>query len=111
MASDEALRTLIAKCKRLEKALRESEAKMRELQRLANIGFWETDLVTDCITWSDQTARIIGRSFPQTKFGQADLQEIIHPDDRQLERQALEGVLQGRHRYNVEYRIIRPASA
>ena len=108
MAADEALRIEIARRKRAEKALRESEAKMRELQRLANIGFFERDLVTDRITWSDQTIRIFGWPPTGSKFGQADLQKLIHPDDRQLQRQAMHDVMRGHQRYNVEYRIIKP---
>jgi PAS domain S-box-containing protein len=108
MAADEALRTEIARRKRAERALRECEAKMKELQRLANIGHWERDLITDRITWSDQTARIFGVRPEVRRFGQAELQKLIHPDDRQLQKQALDDVLRGRQRYNVEYRIVRP---
>jgi len=108
MNAQEALKIEIAKRKQLQKALRESEARLREVQRLANIGHWERDLVNDRITWSEQTARIFGGQPHKRKFGQADLEKLIHPDDRLLQRQALNSVLHGHHRYNVEYRIIRP---
>ena len=111
MTADEALRIEIARRKRAEMALRENEAKLKALQRLANIGLFERDLVTDRINWSDQTIRIFGWHPPQRKFGQADLQKLIHPDDRQLQKQALEDVLKGHQRYNVEYRIVRPDGA
>jgi PAS domain S-box-containing protein len=106
--ADEELRTLIAECKRLEGVLVECHARMKELGRLANIGYWERDLVNDRITWSEQTIRIWGRNPQGHKFGQAELEQFIHPDDRPLQRQALDDALRGHQRYNVEYRIIRP---
>lgn len=84
MNAKEALKIEIARRKQLEKALRESEARLREVQRLANIGHWERDLVHDRITWSEQTARIFGTHPHKRKFGQADLEKLIHPDDRLL---------------------------
>jgi PAS domain-containing protein len=41
-------------------ALRESEAKLNEAQRIANIGYWERDLAADLFTWSEGTSRIFG---------------------------------------------------
>src|SRR6185436_15462518 len=43
-----------------EDALRESEAKLKQAQQLANIGYWERDLIADRITWSKETGRIVG---------------------------------------------------
>src|SRR5439155_12998227 len=40
--------------------LRRSEAKLEEAQRVAHVGYWEHDLDTDRITWSDETYRICG---------------------------------------------------
>lgn len=40
--------------KRAEEALRESERELKEAQRLARIGSWDWDILTDTITWSDE---------------------------------------------------------
>jgi PAS domain S-box-containing protein len=92
---------------RNNEALRERERELAETRRLAHIGHWEHDLVTDRLTFSEETGRIIGRT-GGGGFCQADLQAVIHPDDRHLESQALADALRGGQSYDVEYRIIRP---
>ena len=42
-------------------ALRESEGKLKEAQRLGRIGSWEYDLSTKRIRWSDQVFELYGR--------------------------------------------------
>ena len=42
----------ITERKRAEEALRESEARLVEAQRLAKVGDWEWDLATDNVVWS-----------------------------------------------------------
>src|SRR5207245_8459231 len=40
--------------------LRDSEARLEEAQRIAHVGYWDRDLDTDLLTWSDETYRIFG---------------------------------------------------
>ena len=91
---------------RAQAVLRESEAKLKEAQRLARIGYWERDLATDRITPSEEAARILGQ--PKELISSVKLQEIIHPDDRPRQREALRDVLEQGRRYDVEYRIVLP---
>jgi PAS domain S-box-containing protein len=89
------------------KELAANEAKLKKAQRLANMGYWERDLVADRITWSEETCRIFGLTTPSRTLNQAELQELIHPDDRQIQGQALSETVQLGRCYDVEYRIIR----
>jgi PAS domain S-box-containing protein len=98
----------ITERKRAEKALRESESKLKEAQQLAHIGYWEYNLSADRIIGSEETCRIFGLPSPDFVFSQTELQEMIHPDDRQFQQQALSDALQGSRFYDVEYRIVRP---
>ena len=50
----------ITELKLAEQALRESEAGLTEAQRLANVGSWQWDVLTDTVTWSEQLYRIAG---------------------------------------------------
>ena len=90
-----------------EEALRESERKLSEAQRLAHIGYWERDLAADRITWSEETGRILGLP-ARGVLSQAGLEAMIHPADREIQRRALADALQGSHPYDVEFRVIRP---
>lgn len=85
-----------------------SEAKLKEAERLAKIGYWDRDLVADRITWSPQTYEIFDLSPRDGGLRQAELQERIHPDDRQIQLQALNEALQTGRLYDVQYRIVRP---
>ncbi|MCJ7583228.1 MAG: PAS domain S-box protein [Anaerolineales bacterium] len=47
--------------KRVEQALQESEASLREAQALGQVGNWEYDVESQKITWSDQVYRLYER--------------------------------------------------
>ena len=51
----------ITERKRVEEALRESEARLKEAQILGKIGYWEFDLAKQSIEWSDETYRLYER--------------------------------------------------
>jgi len=91
-----------------EAALRESEAKLRQAQHLADIGYWERDLIADRITWSEETGRILGLESFSGVPNQAQLYEFIHPDDRQHHQQVFTQALQGSRLFDVEVRFVRP---
>src|SRR5262245_60247204 len=98
----------ITERKRAEEALRESEAKLEEAQRIAHVGYWDRDLETDLVTWSDETYRIYGLPAEERVLTLDRIRERIHPDDRQRMVELAAEAIQGRDRYDVEYRVVRP---
>jgi PAS domain S-box-containing protein len=88
--------------------LRESEARLEEAQRIAHVGYWERFLETDRLTWSDETYRIFGLAPQESTIDFAGLQQLIHPEDRQIMVRAAAETLRGGPRYDVEYRVVRP---
>ncbi len=88
--------------------LADSERKLEEAQRLAHVGYWERDLGTDVITWSDETYRIFGLHPQERILNLAELPELVHPEDRQIVAGAVTEALRGGRRYDVEYRLVRP---
>jgi len=94
--------------KRGEAALRESEARLKRAQRLAQLGDWELDLRAGTLTWSDEVYSIFAvarESFTPTR---AAFLEIVHPDDRERVQAAVRDALSARSSYQVEHRIVRP---
>jgi PAS domain S-box-containing protein len=98
----------ITEKKNAEEALRASEAKLEEAQRIAHVGYWERDVNTDLINWSDETYRIFGKQPQESIVRLSDLAKWIHPEDREIMGCAVDKALRGEQRYNVEYRVIRP---
>jgi PAS domain S-box-containing protein len=88
--------------------LGESERKLEEAQRISHVGHWERDLATDRYTWSDETYRILGLRPKERILGFGQMQQLVHPADRQMRATAVAKALQGGPRYDVEYRTVRP---
>jgi PAS domain S-box-containing protein len=102
------LQKLYDDIKRSEAYLAESNARLEEAQRITHVGYWEWDLVTDCITWSDETYRIFGLRPQEDPIDLAALRQKIHPEDWEFASPALDEALGGGARYNIEYRVLRP---
>jgi PAS domain S-box-containing protein len=87
--------------------LGESERKLEEAQRLTHVGYWERDLDTDLITWSDESYRIF--AVPTAEIlSFRRVAELIHPDDLAMVLEAVSAALRGGPRYDLEFRVIRP---
>ncbi|EEF60327.1 PAS domain-containing sensor histidine kinase [Pedosphaera parvula] len=97
--------------KRSEKALKQSETRLKEAQRVANIGSWEWNVTERKVMWSDELYRIFGlepQSFPITANS---FLESIHPDDRPMMREKIEEMRKHARPFREHYRIVRPDGA
>src|SRR5579883_298765 len=91
-----------------ELALRASERKLNEAQRLARLGYWENDFGADRVSWSDEAGRILGLPPDETSRTGAGVRELVHPDDRPVFDEAFARALRGESNYYVEFRVVRP---
>jgi PAS domain S-box-containing protein len=93
--------------RRAEEALKESQRRLEEAQRIAHVGHYEHDLDTGVIVMSDENYRILGLQ-PQESITLSRAFEFVHPDDRErLHRIRNEAVRTGQP-FDVEYRFVRP---
>jgi PAS domain S-box-containing protein len=92
-------------------ALRRSEARLTAAERVARLGHWDWNMVTNELHWSDEIYRIFGLA-PQ-EFGATypAFLERVHPDDRVFVEQAVEAAVQERESYSIDHRIVRPNGA
>ena len=97
----------IATRKKAEVALRDSEANLRDAQRMARLGNWAWDIGTDRIRWSGEVHRIAGIR-PDTPVTYELLMAAIHPEDRDYHNEHTGQWLEGKHCDPFEYRIVRP---
>ena len=63
-------------------ALRVSEERLRNAQRIAQVGSFEWDLETDVVFWSDEQYRLLGWKPEEIPLDSAFLLQTIHADDR-----------------------------
>src|SRR5882672_1763922 len=92
----------------LFRTLGESERRLQEAQRISHVGYWERDLATNRYTWSDENYRIFGLRPQERLLSFDEVQELLHPADRQMRAAAVAEALRGGPRYDVEYRVVRP---
>jgi PAS domain S-box-containing protein len=83
--------------------------KLEEAQRIAHVGYWERDLATDRITWSDETYRVFGLQPQECPIEFDTFRQKVHPEDWEFVSRAVNAALAGGPRYNLEYRVLQPA--
>jgi PAS domain S-box-containing protein len=87
--------------------LQDSKTKLEEAQRIAHLGYWEWDLTSNRVIWSDETYRIYGLRPQEYPIDIAVLQKMIHPEDLEFVFRVAEEAVRGGLRTDVEHRIIR----
>ena len=98
----------ITERKQAEEALQKSEASLAEAQRIAHLGNWDWNILTNELHWSDEIYRIFGLA-PQ-EFGatyEAFLNSV-HPEDREFVRKSVDRALYDDEPYSIDHRIVLP---
>lgn len=92
--------------KRAEDAVRRSESGLAEAQRIAHLGNWELDLVSNVLSWSAEIYRIF--EIDPQEFGASyeAFLAAIHPDDRAMVDQAYTESLAKRTPYDIVHRLL-----
>jgi len=92
-----------------ERQLRASrERLLAEAERVAGIGSFERDLISDSVSFSDGMLAIYGRSAEAFDGTAASRLRLVHPDDQVRVTQTIERAIAEQSSYSVEYRTIRP---
>jgi PAS domain S-box-containing protein len=96
----------ITERKLAEAAVRTSESRLNEAQRIAQIGSWELDLTTNKLHWSDEIFRLF--EIDPARFGASyeAFLHAIHPDDREAVNAAYTGSLRDRRPYRIIHRLL-----
>ena len=93
----------------VERALRESETRLKEAQAISNTGHWDLEIARDLLSWSDEVYRIFGLQ-PQEFAANLDaFTATIHPDDRTAVLDAYGAHLEREETYDIVHRVVRPS--
>lgn len=88
-------------------ALRSSEARLAEAQRIAGLGRWEWDLQTGLLTWSAESFKAIGLEPNSTHPTIHTFVNALHPDDRQRVMTEIWGAVARAAPFELEFRVLR----
>ena len=94
----------ITERKRIEQALRESQADLNRAQSVGQIGSWRLNIHRNQLLWSDESYRIYGIPLGLPLTYEIFL-SAVHPDDREYVDRMWMAALQGAP-YDIEHRIV-----
>ena len=97
---------LLEQDKQQQIKLQQSEASLAAAQKIAHIGSWEFDVVTNKISWSEEVFRIFGLDSTAPEPTSAQLLQMCHPDDRDLLEQTITHAISQGISYKRECRFL-----
>jgi len=97
--------------KRMVEELRLSQLRLNEAQDLAQMGSWEKDLKSGKIYPSDGLYRIFGYEPGEVTLTNKFLNNLIHPEDRELFQEFLQSTYSGSQPANYEFCFYRKDGA
>lgn len=88
-------------------SLKESERGLAEAQRMARLGNWEWNIISDELQWSDEIYRIFGRKPQEFDATYDAFLSYVHPDDKDYLDNAVKEAFKGIP-YSIDHRIVLP---
>jgi PAS domain S-box-containing protein len=96
----------ITKEKKLEYEHKIRDKQLLEAQQIAHLGYWELDLKTQELEWSDELYNIYGLNPSNRKITYNDFLIFIHADDRSFVNSAIELAQIDFKPFQLEHRIV-----
>jgi PAS domain S-box-containing protein len=81
---------------------------LTQAQRIAHLGSWELDLLTNELYWSDEVFRIF--EINPEKFGASydSFLELVHPEDKEMVHEAYSSSVASGTPYDIVHRLLFP---
>ncbi len=102
------LKSQIEERRRAEDALRQTQNILTIAQRVAHVGSWEINLITQDAQWSDEFFRICGLEPGSVTPTIAAGFKLIHPDDHRMISTLVQQAIKERKEYKAIVRVLRP---
>jgi len=94
--------------KRSEKALRQSEARLRLALEAAHMGTWDWDILTNKVAYSDQLGAVFGLPAGSNHPTYETFLNCVHPEDHEYVAQAVARAIGEGADFRIEFRVIWP---
>ena len=98
----------ITKRKRAEEALQKSEASLAKAQRIAHLGNWDWNILTNELYWSDEIYRIFGLAPQEFDATYEAFLNSVHPEDKEFVKKSVDRALYDDEPYSIDHRIVLP---
>jgi PAS domain S-box-containing protein len=98
----------ISEALRTERALKRSEARLQEAQRIARLAAWEIDHQDGSRVWSDEVFAILEIERPNDGNFYLAFEEAIHPADRERVARIYAKAIADHVPFDMIYRIVMP---
>lgn len=89
-----------------ERGLERAHSRLAEAQHVARIGSWDWDVWRNRVTWSDELYRLFGFEPQSFAVTYDTFMDLVHPDDREALRLAVERARTDGEPFVVEHRIV-----
>lgn len=103
---NEQLQSEIRDRQQTEEALRQSLERWSLALAASKMGDWNWDTGTDLVNFSERAAEIFGIP-PGPHMTWSNMRNLLHPDDRDRTRIAVEDAIATHSDYDIEYRVMR----
>lgn len=98
----------ISERKRMEEALRENGARLRNAAEVAKFGLWDWDIRTDTVVWSDDHFRMEEYEVGEVVSSYRAWADRVHPDDLAATEATISAARDTRIEYHHEFRSLYP---
>jgi PAS domain S-box-containing protein len=92
----------------LSRDLQESKARLEEAQRVAHVGYWDWNIETNVVVWSDETYRIFGVERAERPMDFETVRALVHPEDREALYSTVDVELDAGVHPVADFRIVTP---
>ena len=86
--------------------LSKKEKVLKEVQKIAKLGYWELDIVENKLKWSDEVYHIFGFNPQEFEASYENFLKYIHPEDIKKVDKAYMDSIKNKTNYQIEHRII-----
>ncbi|MEM6966308.1 MAG: PAS domain S-box protein [Bacteroidota bacterium] len=95
----------ITEIKKIQQALKASQALLLEAERIAKVGHWEFEVATQKISWSSSVATIFDLQLDEINSLEK-FRNYVHPEDHPSMKRAVENAITTKAPYEILKRII-----
>jgi PAS domain S-box-containing protein len=89
-----------------EMKLKQSEGRLAQVERIAHLGNWTWNIITNELDWSDEIYRIFGRIPQEFEVTYETFLNFVHPEDREFVNRSVDNALYENTPYRIDHRII-----